>query len=150
MQPKFTGAEVLQLAISMEEEGVKFYEKYATMADLELKEILLGMAEDEKEHAKVFKSMYNELNVDASQEDYLFSDQVQEFFASYAKNEGFNRSQAPIDSVRDALKIGAETERVTINYYVNLLEFANDKVKEVLNRIIKEEEKHLERLEALI
>ncbi len=79
-----------------------------------------------------------------------FQIKCKSFFASYAKNEGFNRSQAPIDSVRDALKIGAETERVTINYYVNLLEFANDKVKEVLDRIIKEEEKHLERLEALI
>ncbi len=150
MKPKFSGAEVIQLAINMEEEGVKFYEKYAEMADVELKEILLGMAEDERQHAKVFKEMYNELEVSESEEDYLFTDAVQDFFASYAKNEGFDRSQAPIDSVRDAIKIGAETEKITIKYYQSLLEFASDEVKAILNRLIDEEVKHQKRLEELL
>ncbi len=150
MQPQFTEAEVIQLAISMEEEGVKFYEKYATMVDVELKKVLLGMAEDEKEHAKVFKKMYKEIQMNPGEEDYLFSEHVQDFFASHAKSEGFNRSQGPIDSVRDALKMAAETERITIGYYKSLLAYAKDNVKAVLERLIQEEEKHLERLEELI
>lgn len=150
MKPKFSGAEVIQLAISMEEEGVSFYEKYAAMADVELKAILLGMAEDERQHAKIFKEMYNELEVKEVEEEYLFNDSVQDFFASYAKSEGFNRPQTPIDSVRDAIKVGAETEKVTIDYYKSLLEFANEDVTKVLVRLIEEEEKHKKRLEELL
>lgn len=150
MVPKFSGAEVLQLAISMEEEGVKFYEKYAAMADIELKGILLGMAEDERQHAKVFQDMYKELEISPEESDYLFNDSSQEFFNSYAKSEGFNRNMAPIDSVRDAIKIGAETEKITIQYYKSLLPHVNDSVKAILNRLIKEEEVHQKRLEDLL
>lgn len=150
MDPKFSVAEVIQLAISMEEEGVKYYEKYAAMADVELKEILLGMAEDERQHAKVFQEMYKDLEISEYEEDYLFSANVQDFFASYAKNEGFSRDMPPIDSVRDAIKIGAETEKVTIAYYKSLLEFANEDVTKILVRLIEEEEKHQKRLEELL
>jgi len=150
MKPKFSGAEVIQLAISMEEEGVKFYEKYAAMADFELKEILLGMAEDERQHAIIFRDMYKELEVNEHEEDYLFNDNVQEFFASYAKSEGFSRGESTIDSVRDAIKIAVETELVTIQYYESLLEFASDDVKKVLVRLIEEENKHQKRLKELL
>lgn len=150
MKPRFSGAEVIQLAISMEEEGVHFYEKYAEMADVELKELLLGMAEDERQHAKIFRDMYKELEVNEYEEDYLFSVDVQDFFATYAKREGFNRDMTPIDSVRDAIKVGAETEKVTIAYYRSLLEFASDEVKAILERLIDEEVKHQKRLEELL
>lgn len=150
MKPKFSGAEVIQLAISIEEEGVKFYEKYAQLADVELKEILLSMADDEREHVIVFKDMYQQLEVAEDEEAYLFSDSVQEFFASYAKNEGFNREHAPIDSVRDALKLALETEKITVQYYQSLLEFASTEVQVVLNRLIEEEKKHQKRLEELL
>ncbi len=150
MKPKFSGAEVIQLAISMEEEGVRFYEKYAAIADVELKEILLGMAEDERQHALIFKDMYNQLDVSETEESYLFDETVQDFFATYAKNEGFSRSQKPIDSVIDALKIGVETEKVTIDYYESLLPYASEDVKAILNRLIAEENRHLERLQSLI
>jgi len=150
MEPKFSSAEVIQLAISMEEEGVRFYEKYAEMADVELKEILMSMAEDEKQHAKIFKEMYNDLEVGTYEEEYLFSDAVQDLFSSYAKNEGFNRNQRPIDSIKDAIRIGIDTEKITISYYKNLLGYANESVKEILNRLIIEEEKHQKRLESLL
>jgi len=150
MKPKFSGAEVIQLAISIEEEGVKFYEKYAQLADVELREILLSMAEDERQHVIVFKDMYHQLEITEDEEAYLFSDTVQEFFASYAKNEGFNREHAPIDSVRDALKLAVETERTTVIYYQSLLEYASKDVQVILNRLIDEEMRHQKRLEELL
>ncbi|MBN2222287.1 MAG: ferritin family protein [Vallitaleaceae bacterium] len=149
MEPKFSASEIIQLAISMEEEGVKFYEKYADMADFELKKILLSMAEDEKQHAEVFRKMYNELNVGEEEENYFFEESVLEFFSSYTKNEGFNRVMTPIDSVKDALKIAADTERITINYYKGLLNHSSEEVGKILVRLIDEETKHLVRLEGL-
>lgn len=150
MKPKFSGAEVIQFAISLEEEGVKFYEKYAAMADDNLKGILLGMAEDERQHAKVFIDMYKDLEVSEYEEDYLFSDSVQEYFATHAKSEGFNRELKEVETVRDAIKVAAETEKVTIDYYKSLLEYASDDVTKVLNRLIEEETRHQKRLEELL
>jgi len=150
MKPKFSGAEVIQFAISLEEEGVKFYEKYAAMADENLKGILLGMAEDERQHAKVFRDMYNDLNISESEEDYLFSDSVQDFFATHAKSEGFGREIKDFETVRDAIKVAAETEKVTIDYYTSLLEYASEDVIKVLNRLIAEETVHQKRLEELL
>lgn len=150
MKPKFSGAEVIQLAISIEEEGVKFYEKYAQLADVELREILLSMAEDERQHVTVFKDMYHQLEVSEDEEAYLFNDNVQEFFASNAKNEGFNRDHTPIDSVRDALKLALEIEKTTVVYYQSLLEYASKDVAAILTRLIEEEQKHQKRLEELL
>ncbi len=150
MKPKFSGAEVIQFAISLEEEGVKFYEKYAALADDHLKLILLGLAEDERQHAKIFKDMYKELEVSESEEDYLFSDSVQDYFATHAKSEGFNREVKEVDSVREAIKVAAETEKVTVEYYKSLLEYASDDVTKVLERLIDEEERHQKRLEELL
>lgn len=150
MKAKFSGAEVIQFAISLEEEGVKFYEKYAAMADDKLKGILLGMAEDERQHAKVFRDMYKDLEVNEYEEDYLFSDSVQEYFATHAKSEGFDRELKEVDTVRDAIKVAVETEKVTVEYYKSLLEYASEDVTKVLNRLIDEEERHQKRLEELL
>ena len=150
MKPKFSGAEVIQFAISLEEEGVKFYEKYAALADDNLKGILLGLAEDERQHAKVFKDMYKTLEISESEEDYLFSDSVQDYFATHAKSEGFDREVKEVDSVREAIKVAIETEDVTVAYYKSLLEYAKEDVKKVLLRLIEEEEGHSKRLAQLL
>lgn len=150
MKPKFSGAEVIQFAISLEEEGVKFYEKYAAMADDDLKGILLGLAEDEKQHAKIFRDMYKQLEVSEAEEDYLFSDSVQDYFATHAKSEGFKREVKEVDSVREAIKVAVETENITVDYYKSLLEYANEDVTKVLVRLIDEEERHAIRLSELL
>ena len=93
--------------------------------------------------------MYNELNVGEEEENYFFEESVLEFFSSYTKNEGFNRVMTPIDSVKDALKIAADTERITINYYKGLLNHSSEEVGKILVRLIDEETKHLIRLEGL-
>lgn len=147
---KFSVEEVIQVAISMEEEGVKFYEEYAKKAEGSLKEVMLALAEDEKRHAEVFKKMFKEIQ-DKNDDSYLFNDTVVDFFGSYTKSKGFNREQQEITNVSDAIRIGAETEGITINYYQSLLEHAsNDELKNVLERLIKEEQKHKKQLEELL
>lgn len=150
MKPKFSGAEVIQFAISLEEEGVVFYEKYAALAEDELKGVLLGLAEDEKQHAKIFKDMYKELEVSEAEEDYLFNDNVQDYFATHAKSEGFDREVKDVGSVREAIKVAIETEDVTVAYYQSLLEYAKEDVKKVLVRLIEEEQGHSKRLSELL
>lgn len=145
---KLSVEEVVQLAISMEEEGVKFYEDYANKTEGTLKDVMLALAEDERQHVKVFQKLFAEIQ---EKSDYLFDDLVLEFFGSYTKSKGFNRPKEEITSVRDAIRVGVETEGVTIKYYESLLKYAtDDDVKDVLNRLIREEEKHKKLLEKLL
>lgn len=146
MQPSFTPLEVLNFAISMEEEGIKFYEKFAKDAKGETKALFLKLADDERQHAAYFTKLYKDAQADNEAFDYLFDAEVNDFFHSYARSEGFNRDSKVITSIEEAIQEGIDTERITIDYYKQLLPFATETTKKALLGLIKEEEDHLERL----
>ncbi|WP_058486716.1 ferritin family protein [Defluviitalea phaphyphila] len=144
-EPKYDAKEILKFAISMEEEGEKFYKKLAEKAKGEIKEGLLSLAEDEVKHKKIFTKWYDDINTD-NKEDYLFEETVDLFFKSYAKTKGFDGREEIPNSLEEAIDMGINTEKITIEYYKSLLEHAKSKAKEVLQNLIKEEEGHYNKL----
>ncbi len=141
--------EVLQMAIHMEEEGQKFYEKYAVLADEEVKQILLKLAADEVQHIEYFQGLYNDLESKEGN-DYFFNEEVIAFFKSYVTSAAFNRELRDISTVREAVEEGMLTERKTIHYYEQLAKFAEPELEVMLKRIIQEESKHAEILGKLL
>ncbi|NLK98493.1 MAG: ferritin family protein [Epulopiscium sp.] len=139
--------EILKLAISMEEEGIKFYEGLAQKTTGEIKEGLLSLADDEKRHKKIFVKWYKNSNEEQG-DDYLFEESVDLFFHNYAKNKGFERREAVPDSLEEAIDLGIETEKITIEYYKSLLEHAKSPVAEILKKLIAEEEGHYIKLKS--
>lgn len=150
MEPSFTPLEIFSFAISLEEEGVKFYEKFAKIAKGETKELFLKLADDERQHAAYFTKLYKDAQAENETFDYLFDEHVNDFFHAYAKSTGFNRDEQEITTVLEAIVEGIRTEQITIDYYKNLLTFATDATKDALLRLIREEEDHLERLQKLL
>jgi Rubrerythrin. len=61
-----------------------------------------------------------------------------------------NRKKVNLDSVRDAIEEGILTEKNSIDYYQWLLKYSKESTKEILEKIIKEEESHLYILEKLL
>lgn len=143
-----TAYEVLQLAITMEEEGQKFYEYYAEHAKGKTKDILLKLASDEVEHANFFKKLYS--NLENTDDDYLFDETVVNTFRSYANSAAFNRDEVSLDSMIHVIKEGIKTEKYTINFYEKLLERSGESSKKVIQQIIAEEKRHVEDLEGLL
>jgi len=143
-----TANEVLQLAITIEEEGQKFYEHYASKANDEAKNVLLKLASDEIEHASFFKKLYNELEY--NEDDYLFDETVVTTFRSYAKSAAFSRSNLELGSFEDVIKEGIKTEKLTIQFYEKLLNYASEDSKKVIKEIIEEENRHATTLENLL
>lgn len=142
--------EVLQFAISMEEEGEKYYRKYADKFAGEPGKVFLKLAGDEVEHARVFKKLYAELE-DKADNNYLFDEEVVHYFQGASKSITFNRDQPDIQTVSDVIKEGIRTERKTIEYYESLLKYSKDATtKEMLDRMIKEEKSHAELLEKML
>ncbi len=151
MEQRFTAQEVLQLAINLEEEGVVFYRQYAELAKGEVRALLLQMAEDEKEHAKVFQGFYNELGDENGNHDYLMTDSVQDYFASFTASLAFAREQKKPESLKEAIAVAIETEQLTIDYYASLRKFQEDKqLNAALDRLIGEETRHRDRLKKML
>ncbi|NLL71133.1 MAG: ferritin family protein [Epulopiscium sp.] len=149
MRGQYSGLEILKLAISMEQEGVQFYQSYAQKAEGEMKQELLRLAEDEKKHEDTFKKMYQRLEEQYSTEngDYLFLEEVDQLFRSLAAEKGFAREQKELGSTKEVLETGIETEKTTIQLYEKMLEYANEETKQILKRLIKEEKSHQHILE---
>lgn len=147
---QFSVLEVLRLAISMEEEGYDFYEKLSKKANGEAKAILERLAQDELQHVKVFSKMYDEMEQTREINDYLFSQSIDEFFKSYVKHVAFKREEQEYSSVEEAIKVGVETEGLTVDYYKGLMEHANEATQKILQRMIEEELEHKKILEDLL
>lgn len=143
----FSVLEVLKIAISLEEDGVKFYNEFAEKAEGETKEILLKLAKDEEQHTSVFQAMYNKLEDVNKIDDYLFSEEIDAFFHSYVKDVAFQNILKENSTVEQAISFAINTEKESIEYYEKLLEYAHKDVKEVLERLIEEEKKHKKILE---
>jgi len=141
--------EVLQLAIHLEEEGIKFYKKWASKAKGNVKETLSNLAMDEVKHLSYFKDLYDDLQ-EKPEVTYLFDEEVKAYFKDYALSAAFNREQVKLDTIKDAVEEGIITEKNSIDYYQFLLKHARENTKEMLETIIKEEQGHLVILEKLL
>jgi len=141
--------EVLQLAINLEEEGQKFYEKCASKVTGDLKETFKGLALDELTHAKYFKSVYYDLKEKPGL-DYLFEEEVTAYFKEYAVSAVFSRDDFEAKTVKEAVQEAITTEVKSIEYYEFLLKYALTETKGVLERIIAEENKHKLVLEKIL
>ncbi|NLP45696.1 MAG: ferritin family protein [Epulopiscium sp.] len=149
MKSLYSGLELLKLAISMEKEGVDFYRSYAQKAEGSIKKELLQLAEEEHQHELIFKKMYQCLEAQYTEGtgDYLFMEEIDQFFRSYATGKGFNREKKELSTIKEVLETGIQTEKITIQLYEDMLEYANEETKEILERLVKEEKNHKKALE---
>jgi len=151
MNKEFSVLELLEFAISIEEAGVKFYEQLATMDQSDTsKAFMLKLAGDEKEHAAVFRKIYDDVATEDNLYEYLYDMDVKAVFADYAKHTAFSRTVDSTQTVEDAIKVGAETEKITIQYYQKMLPYAKPQLVSILNRLIEEESGHYEKLMKLL
>lgn len=149
MKPSFTSLEVLNFAISLEEEGIKFYEKFAKKAKGETRELFLKLADDERSHAAYFTKLYKEAQESQEAYDYLFDGDVSDFFHSYAKSEAFSTDPKKVETVLEAIQEGIDTEALTIDFYKQLMPYVNEETQKTLKMLVVEEEDHLERLKKI-
>lgn len=149
MMKDATVQEILQLAISIEQEGVEFYNRYADQMEGKVKETLLKLADDEVKHEKYFQSLYNELKADDIW-DYLFDAEVEGVFHSIGKSTAFNRDKKELTTFEEVINEGIRTEQVTIDFYRNMLKYAKPKTKEMLDKLVIEEESHKKTLQEML
>ncbi len=139
-------SEVYQIAIKIEENGMKFYSDWTKkVEDKKLKDIFSALSYAEVEHRKIFEKMLKEIENYQPQE--LYTEEYFQYLRAYADNLIFNiqnieRKSQEITSVIEALNFAIEREKDSILYYQEVKNILPQSQHKEIEKIINEERKH--------
>jgi rubrerythrin len=152
MSLTFNAEEILEMAVQIERNGIKFYKKAAgILPDKKTKKFLLDLADMEAEHEKTFTEMKNQLT-EREKEPAVYDPDDQGALYLHATADGhvFN-PKADIDkqltgkeTVEQVFNKAIQAEKDSIVFYLGLREFVSQKAgKEKVEKVIKEEQSHI-------
>ncbi|MEZ5359294.1 MAG: ferritin family protein [Candidatus Zixiibacteriota bacterium] len=144
--------DIIDFAMQMEKDGKAFYEKSAAeTSDPELKQILLQLAEEERNHYEFFRRM-KEKPTDLTAADVLTGkstlNQVKNIFEVMAsKKEHKSFGENVISVWTQALRI---EEKAVKLYSEEAAKEKDDARKTLILRIAKEEESHVQMIDSVL
>ncbi|HOB19716.1 MAG TPA: ferritin family protein [Candidatus Atribacteria bacterium] len=152
-QKFFNDLEALQLSIAIEERGEAFYRAAAKLAeDKDTADMLKELAEQEKEHADLFRRIYNELREKKENfdDDYIYDPEVATYLRAMVRSSVFPTDEKlhsileRLNGVADVLAIGIQAEKDSILFYTEMvINSVYVEAKDAFRRLIKEEKQHL-------
>jgi len=153
----FSGREILEMAIRIEENGERFYSDAASSAKKDkLREIFKHLAEEEKKHRNFFENLKKVVSEETSAG--IFSPYLEEaslYIRAFADtevftkpNEGKTFAKAAGDE-KDALLYAIGMEKDALLFYYEFQKSIREKDRDILDKIIKEEKEHLKKLSGL-
>lgn len=152
----FSGREILEMAIRIEENGLQYYTEASKAAKSEeLKELFETLAGEEEQHIVVFNDL-KDLTGDEWQEGYdPYVQEGAQYLKAIADTEVFTTpdrgaelARKVIDE-RDALRLAIDMEKDSLLFYYELQRMIRDKDKEVLEKLIEQEKDHVRKLTEL-
>ncbi|MFH0817587.1 MAG: ferritin family protein [Candidatus Micrarchaeota archaeon] len=137
--------DILHTAIKIEQEGIEFYSKSANkVKDENGKGTLLFLANEEKRHKAFFEGVLKKHGKeDANTIRLLMSPRI---FPEPKDYEG--KSAPEID--KEILNHALETEHRSITFYSDAKKLADEKFRDGLDIVIREEKQHAEWIEYLL
>jgi rubrerythrin len=149
----FTPAELLELAIRIEENGEAVYRRAAErVKDGEIAALLGWMADEEATHAAWFAARLTDLTADPASP--FMAEMTREVLADLVGNRAFSLDDSDLssmDNVAAVLKTALEFEEDTVTFYEILAPFVtSEEAREHLRRIVAEERRHIDKLTALL
>ena len=154
----FNDAEVLTIAVNMEEEGLAFYSSLAkSVKNAQVKAIFSILADEEKDHLNNFQKVYNEITTprDSEQgcEDYTVDEYIRHLVETgvFTQKGEVKRLTAEIKTDLDALRIGIQAEKDAILFYSEAAKNTKNKEgQKAFKFLASEEKKHLKLLADLL
>ena len=144
----FSEIEAYKIACKIESDGLHFYKKLREkVKDEKAKETIDFLLEEEKEHLRIFEKMLfdvREKQEDAFEEDDLLSSMDYGIFKPY---ENIENLENILNDQKRAINLGLAIEDKCIIFYEACKNMVKDeKTKEAISKIIKDEYKHREQL----
>lgn len=151
----FSAHEILDIAISIEEEGVDFYTSLSrNSARADAASAFSYLAEQERQHADTFSELLARFK-EEEQELFNWSD-ASEYIKSFSRNKVFPKAADVLGDLSEApaskaIDFAIDVEKETVIFYYEILEILNDEdARAAVKRIIEEEKKHVVVLRKLL
>ncbi len=150
----FTGAEVLEMAVKIEENGVRFYTDASKAAKTRaVKELFKLLADEEDRHIKVFTDFKKSLPPDAAAEGFdPYMTEASLYLRAIADTEVFKKPgagkafAADVKNETEAVRFAITMEKDSLIFYYELKNMIHGKDRPVLDGLIEQEKKHLLKL----
>lgn len=153
----FSGKELVEMAIRIEENGEKFYGIAAMAAKTEkLAELFSFLAEEEKKHAAYFASMKD--LVESPLERTIFEPYAEEALAYikaiantkiFKSPESIERLAREVGNEKGALDYAIDMEKESLLFYYEFIKGVRESDQEMLDKLIAAERDHLKKLTEL-
>jgi rubrerythrin len=149
--------EILEVAVQMESDGIRFYAKAAENApNKKLKDLLLSLSSWEAKHHEKFSKMKDEIV--ANSEAIVSPDsEAQLYLDAFVSGAVFDAGANPLEyitpntEVDDILKVAIMLEKDAICYYSGIkIAVSNEASKSKIDDVIKEEMEHIRILSGLL
>ncbi len=147
---RYSLKDLVEMAIQIEIGGEKFY-RYAADRNEVLRDVFLFLADEEKRHAAIFQSLIGpqqeELGIDVVEAIPYIRAIVDSGALRYLSE----RAEFPgkMGSVSEALEFALGLEKESLLFYYQLLERIGENRRPVVEKIIGEEKKHIEKIMGL-
>lgn len=150
----FSVLEAVEVALMMEEEGIRFYSLAAKQAgDPELKKLFSLLRDKEHLHVETFRRLYGDMVAREDDPDaglWLLDAEISSFFRAYVDATVFptkgsaETAIAGLKGVTEILRFALRLEKDSILFYHELLAGAPwPEAKTLLEKVIAEERRHV-------
>lgn len=154
MSGKFTIAEILKIAMRIEENGAPFYRLLSERTNSEkIRDIFEILALAEERHNEKYQNMYQRLKKFELKE--TFPGDTELYLKALADEAVFNEDKKAenifkkIESDQDAINFAFEYEFISIKFFTAMKKVVPVKDRRIVKEIIKEENMHVKHLENL-
>jgi rubrerythrin len=151
----FTGSELANIAVGIEQSGAAYYDSLAQSAkDDKSRSMWKYLALEEKKHIEIFRRMLGSLSDYAPPETYTeeYDLYLRALIDSAVfRNDEVARAMAQkVDNASEAIMIALSAEKDSILFYLNLRELVLRPQREAVDQVIEEEKAHVRQLSALL
>ena len=150
----FSGEEIIEIALKMEESGKLFYEKALPLAKGDkLKEMLIYLAEEEGKHYQAFLKLGKELKYQISPNE-SYDGEYEGYVKSLVNSHIFKLIEVEdlvkeIKNDLDILRFAISFEKDSIVIFQEFKNASNKAGAEILEKLINEEKGHIKKISEL-
>ncbi len=155
MSISFSGSELINIAIGIEQRGIAFYDIMARSTKNDVaREVFQYLSDMERGHIQTFQDMLSEANkyqFSAAGDEEEYTAYLQSlvdsavFSEEMATSETVTRAESDVEAIE--LAIGAEKD--SILFYYEMKEIMPQRAQPTVSKIIAEEKSHLRQLSEL-
>jgi len=150
----FTGKEVLDMAIRIEENGMRFYADASKAAKShQLKDLFHALSEEEGTHIKMFLELKKVLVGDDPSTGFdPYLEDAQQYLKSMADTEVFTNPEAGKEAARslkdekEAISMAIGMEKDSLLFYYELERMIRASDRKVIESLIEQEKEHVRKL----